>query len=112
MRGSRQRGRGGARPRQLILIGAIEYAFLGLAVAFISRKPWGRLPAYVLLGFGTRLVVGALVLALTIQSAAIPPAPLAMVSKGLNEVLFPLGCSIVLYSVNALGQRVRLAVAT
>jgi hypothetical protein len=28
-----------------------------------------------------------------------------------NEILFPVGCSIVLYALNALGKRVRLAVA-
>jgi hypothetical protein len=44
-------------------------------------------------------------------AAAAPPPAFALVSRGVNEVLFALGCSIVLYAVSALGRRVRLAVA-
>ncbi len=96
---------------QMIAIRAFEYGLLGLAVGHLSRKPWGRLPAYAALGLTTGGVAAALVLMITLRTAPTPPPTLALVSKGINEVLFPLGCSMVLYAVNTLGQRVRLTVA-
>jgi hypothetical protein len=57
------------------------------------------------------LVAAALVLSITVRTAATSPSSLALLSKGINEVLFPLGCSMVLYAANALGERVRIAVA-
>ena len=97
---------------QMILIRAAEYGLLGLAAGDLSRRPWGRLPVYALLGFAIGAVAAAIIIMLTLRTAATPPPPLALVSRTINEVLFPLGCSIVLFTANALGQRTRLAVAT
>ena len=96
---------------QMIVIRALEYGLLGLAVGFISRKSWGGLPVYAALGFATGAVAAAIVLGETARTSPAPVPMLAMVSKGINEVLFPLGCSMVLYAANALGQRMRIAVA-
>jgi hypothetical protein len=101
----------GPTPGQLVVIRALEYAVLGFAVGHISRKPWGKLPVYAALGLGMGLTVAALVLTITIRTSPAPPPPFALASKGVNEVLFPLGCSMVLYAVNALGRRVRLTAA-
>lgn len=96
---------------QMIVLRAVEYATLGLAVGYISQKPWGRLPAYAALGLATGVTAATLVLFITLRTAAAPPSALALVSKGINEVLFPFGCSMVLYVLNAMGQRIRLSVA-
>lgn len=96
---------------QMIVIRALEYGLLGLAVGHLSGKSWARLPAYAALGLSVGLAAAGLVLAITLHAAATPPPTLALWSKGINEVLFPLGCSMVLYTVNSLGQRVRLTVA-
>jgi hypothetical protein len=51
------------------------------------------------------LVFGGATLALTLGAAPAPvPAP-ELVSQGLNELLFPVGCSLVLFSAGALGKR-------
>jgi hypothetical protein len=34
-----------------------------------------------------------------------PPPPADALSVGVNEVLFPIGCSLVLFSAGALGER-------
>jgi hypothetical protein len=101
----------GPTPGQLVVIRALEYLLLGLAVGHISRKPWGRFPVYAGLGFTMGIVVAALVLTITVRTSAAPPPTFALASKGVNEVLFPLGCSVVLYVVNALGRRVRVVAA-
>lgn len=97
---------------QMMLIRGAEYGLLGRAAGILSRKPWGRLPAYATLGLGMGAIAATLVLMVTVRTSAAPPPPLALVSKGINEVLFPLGCSIVLFAANTLGERTRLAVAT
>lgn len=101
----------GPTPGQLIVIRALEYAVLGLVVGHISRKPWGKLPVYAAVGFAMGAVVATIVLWITIRTAASPPSNLALTSRAVNEVLFPLGCSMVLYSVNALGRRMLVAAA-
>lgn len=101
----------GPTPGQLIVIRALEYGILGLTVGYISRKPWGRFPVYAAVGLGMGAVVASLVLWITISTAATPPPALALASKAVNELLFPLGCSMVLYAVNALGKRVVVAAA-
>ena len=97
---------------QMMLIRAAEYGLLGLAAGYVSRRPWGRLPVFALMGFTIGVIAAAIIVLVTVRTAATPPPPLALVSKTINEVLFPLGCSIVLFAANALGQRTRLAVAT
>jgi hypothetical protein len=101
----------GPTPGQLIVIRALEYAILGFAVGHVSRKPWGRLPIYAALGLGMGAIVATIVLLITVRTSSAPPPAFALVSKGVNETLFPLGCSIVLYVVNALGRRARLVAA-
>jgi hypothetical protein len=96
---------------QMIAIRACEYALLGLAAGELSRRPWGRLPAFAGLGLLVGFAAAALVLWITLRATPATPPTLALVSKGINEVLFPLGCSIVLYAVNTLGDRSRLTVA-
>jgi hypothetical protein len=39
--------------------------------------------------------------------AFVPATPVsALVSQGINELLFPIGCSLVLFSAGALGERI------
>jgi hypothetical protein len=35
------------------------------------------------------------------------PATTALLSQGVNEILFPVGCSLVLFAATALGKRVQ-----
>jgi hypothetical protein len=50
-------------------------------------------------------VFGGAILALTLGAApGAVPAP-NLVSRGLNELLFPVGCALVLFSAGALGNR-------
>ena len=101
---------GGPTAAQMMILRALEYGILGLAVGYISGRRAG-LPLYAALGLATGASAAVVVLLITVRTAAAPPTALALISKGINEVLFPVGCSMVLFAANALGQRMRLAVA-
>ena len=98
---------GGGEVLSPILVGAIkglEYGCLGLAVAWVGQRPWGGLAAHIAVGLLVGLVFGGTIVALTM--GATPPPPAAdVLSVGVNEVVFPIGCSLVLFSAGALGQR-------
>lgn len=84
----------------LILIGAIkglQYASFGLALNWVEKKPWGKLAAYLATGLAVGVVFGGTILALIIQAAPqMPPFPV-LVSSATSEVLFPVGCALVIY---------------
>jgi hypothetical protein len=100
-------GSGADAPPVLLLavLKAVEYACLGLAIGWIGRRAWGGLSAHVATGLVLGLVFGSTIVALTYQMSPEPPATAALVSRGANEILFPVGCSLVLFAATAMGQR-------
>ena len=56
-------------------------------------------------GFAIGKLFGGTTLALTYASALEPPSAPALVSRGIEEVFFPVGCSLVLFTAQALGNR-------
>jgi len=59
-----------------------------------------------LVGLAVGILFGGTILALTYVSAPEPPSLTALISRGIDEVVFPVGCSLVLFSAQALGNRV------
>ena len=100
-------GSGADAPPVLLLavLKAVEYACLGLALGWIGRRAWGGLSAHLATGLLVGLVFGGTIVALTYQMSPEPPATAALVSRGANEVLFPVGCSLVLFAATAIGKR-------
>jgi hypothetical protein len=98
---------GGGESLSPILVGVIkglEYGCLGLAVGWVSQRPWGGAAAHIAVGFLVGLVFGGTIVTLTVGSTPPPPAT-EVLSRGVNEVIFPIGCSLVLYSAGVLGKR-------
>ncbi len=60
---------------------------------------------HALVGLAIGILFGGTTLALTYASALEPPSGTALVSRGIDEVFFPVGCSLVLFSAQALGNR-------
>lgn len=84
----------------LILIGVLkglQYGSFGLALNWIEKKPWGKLAAYLAAGLAAGVVFGGVILALGIQAAPQMPSVPVLVSSAANEVLFPVGCALVIY---------------
>src|SRR5918998_3813041 len=101
-------GSGADAPPVLLLavLKAVEYACLGMAVGWIGRRAWGGLSAHVATGLLVGLVFGGTIVALTYQMSPEPLATAALVSRGANEILFPVGCSLVLFAATAMGEQV------
>jgi hypothetical protein len=92
-------------PLLVAVIKGLEYGCLGIAVAWLGRRPWGGAVAHMAAGLVVGLVFGGLILSLLLGSSPQPPAA-ELVSRGMNEVLFPVGCALALFSAGALGERV------
>jgi hypothetical protein len=92
-------------PLLVALIKGLEYGCLGMALAWLGRRPWGGAFAHAAAGLVLGLIFGGLILWLLLGSSPQPPAA-EIFSRGMNEVLFPVGCSLVLFSAGALGERV------
>ena len=92
-------------PLLVAIIKGLEYGCLGMAVAWLGGRPWAGAVAHMAAGLVVGLVFGGLILLLMVGSTPQPPVA-DLVTQGMNEVLFPVGCSLVLFSAGALGERV------
>lgn len=84
----------------LAILKGVQYGCLGMAVAWAGQRFQGRATAYVGVGLLTGVVFGGVTLVL------MSPLPVAaLIARGVNEILFPVGCSLVLFSAETLGKR-------
>jgi hypothetical protein len=97
-------GSGDTSPVLVAVIKGFEYGCLGLAVGWLGRRPWGGAAAHAAAGLAVGLVFGGAIVVLTVPSGA-QMSVADLVSRGVNKVLFPLGCSLVLYASVNLGER-------
>jgi hypothetical protein len=96
---------GGSSTLLVALIKGLEYGCLGLALGWVGTRPWGGAAAHAAMGLAIGLVFGSSILGIALVSAPEPLATADLVSRGVNEILFPVGCSLVLFSATALGKR-------
>jgi hypothetical protein len=79
---------------------------LGLGVGWVSQRRWGGAAAHAAEGLLIGLLFGG-------NKIALIPGPIGqlttanVLTESVNEVLFPVGCSLVLFSAKALGERVK-----
>ena len=90
----------------LALLKAVEYGCLGAAIGWIGRRPWGGALAHAAVGLAVGILFGGAIVSFTYWTAPEPLATADLFAHGVNEILFPVGCSLVLYSATALGERV------
>jgi hypothetical protein len=58
-------------------------------------------------GAAIGLTFGGAIVAVLARAAAQPMGPVDLAAKGINEVLFPIGCSLVLFAAEAMGKRLK-----
>ena len=89
----------------LSVLKAVEYGLLGAAIGFVAKRYGGSLRAYAATGLATGVLFGGAVLAVLARSSPQPVDAYFLLSRGINEVLFPLCCSLVLYAGDVMSQR-------
>ena len=97
-------GPGGAFPYGIALLKALEYACLGAALGRLSTRA-ARARAYVSVGLACALTFGTSIVVVMAAGAAKPLETSDVVARSVNELLFPVGCSLVLYAAGSLGKR-------
>jgi hypothetical protein len=96
----------GPSPILLALLKSIEYGFLGAAVGWAGRRSRGHLAAYVGAGAAIGLTLGMLTVLVMIHADARPTPASTLLARAIDEVLFPIGCSLVLYAADRVGKHV------
>jgi hypothetical protein len=94
----------GASPFLIGGLKGVEYAIFGALLAWIGKRS-PSLGAHVGAGLAIGLTFGIAIVAVTVQAAAAPPTAVDLVAKGVNEVMFPVGCALVLYASGAMAKR-------
>lgn len=88
----------GPSPLVLGMIKAVEYGLLAAMISWVSKRKERGAVAHASIGLITGLVFGAIVLSYTYSTNFKLFSIADAVSRGLNEVLFPVGCSLVLFA--------------
>ncbi len=93
----------GALVIQTGLVKMVEYAALGLLLGHVIRTEHSTLRNHFMIGALFGLVFSWFILALNIMHSATLPTP-KVVGLVLNEFVFPMGCSLVIYAVAKLSD--------
>lgn len=98
---------GGVTVVLVAVLKGIEYGILGCVVGVLSSRPRRELRAYLTAGLVIGVIFGTVILVVTTRAAVKPPPMVDLVSRGINELLFPVGCSLVLWAAETMSHRLR-----
>jgi hypothetical protein len=101
----------GPAPLWVLALKAAEYGCLGLGLEGIGRRAWRSALGHLAVGLMTGVVFGGLFLMVVVQSAPTPLSTPSLLAKGLNELLFPVGCALVVFIAEVLRTPVDPAAA-
>jgi hypothetical protein len=88
----------GPSPLTVAAIKGVEYACLGGLIGLLGRRTWVAFGHHAAAGLAVAIPFGG---ALLVLSASSSPEPLGLgtvLAWGVNELLFPVGCALVLFS--------------
>jgi Family of unknown function (DUF5317) len=95
----------GTAPLWVLALKAAEYGCLAAALGWIGRRAWAGAPAYAAVGLLAGIVFGGAAVTVVAQSALTPLSPAALMVKGVNELVFPVGCALVIFAAEVLAKR-------
>ncbi len=94
-------------PFALAGIKALQYALLGILLSRFEQKPQPRLTPHLIVGAVIGALFGGWILWLVVQQSPNPVPLAALVTRGINEILFPIGCSAVVGATRQVSTRTR-----
>jgi hypothetical protein len=92
----------GPAPVWVLAIKAAEYGCLGLALNWVGRRAWHSALGHLAVGLLVGVVFGGVFLTVMVQSAPTPLSTPSLLAKGVNELLFPVGCALVVFIAEVL----------
>ncbi len=98
---------GGPSAVTLAVVKGAEYALLGIMLATILRRLGLNLKGYIAAGVVVGVVFGSVTLWLMVSAANENGKPLStgeLTVRAVNEIAFPVGCSMVLYALSRLAS--------
>ncbi|MDX2044174.1 MAG: hypothetical protein SF097_23400 [Acidobacteriota bacterium] len=95
---------GAGSPVLLALIKGVEYGCLGALLMWIGKQVWGKALAHAGAGLVIGIVFGAVLIGAMAWGMASPMSVGTIISRALNEIINPVGCSLTLYSAEILGR--------
>ena len=87
-------------PLLIAVLKGIEYAVLGAALGRLTNRGRG-LGSHAGAGLAVGLTFGLVLTWATGHLSATPSSPIGLAGNGINEVLFPVGCALVIYASEA-----------
>jgi len=90
---------GGPSPLLIALLKAAQYGVFGVLLGRLSSRPGASFGSYAATGLGVGVIFGGVI---TTAIALAGATGTGLVVRGLNELIFPLGCALVLYVADAL----------
>lgn len=91
----------------ILVLRAIEYATLGATLAWLARRTSTSVATFIAAGFAAGLVFGGTALGMLYFSSN-PRMPMPrVISAAINELFFPVGCALVLFTAKCVGERIR-----
>ena len=92
----------------VVTLKALEYGILGATVGGLgNRRGTPNLRVHLLAGAVVGMVFGSATIAVLVRAAPQAPTAIDLAAKAINELIFPIGCSFVLWAAEALGSKVR-----
>ena len=94
-------------PGLVMLVGGLkgaEYALFGAVLSWVGKRAFG-LGAHAGAGLAFGLTFGLAIVAVTVNASPTPVSLVGLISRGINEVMFPIGCALILYASGALAKR-------
>jgi hypothetical protein len=83
----------------------VQYAAFGWLIARLMRLETPAFRSFLGVGALIGVVFGGILLGLFVSDAPQTPPALALVARGLNELLFPMGCATVLWVTGVAAKR-------
>ncbi len=99
-------GAGAVSPLLLASLKGLEYAALGVLLGWVAKRSSAGVMSHAGIGFIVGLVFGG-GFVFILYSVTPEPLPITkVVPQFLNELIFPVGCSLALFAADVLGKRV------